>query len=59
MFVNVSPADYNSQETKMSLIFAENAKKIKNNVSKNVQSKEVAKLKDEINGLKKQLTQGG
>jgi phage I-like protein len=40
----------------MSLIFAENAKKIKNNVSKNVESKEVAKLKDEIAVLRKQLT---
>lgn len=59
MFVNVSPADYNSQETKMSLIFAENAKKIKNNVSKNVESKEVAKLKDEISQLRRQLTHGG
>jgi len=32
----------------MSLIFAENAKKIKNNVSKNVETKEVSRLKDEI-----------
>ena len=39
----------------MSLIFAENAKKIKNNVSKNVESKEVAKLKDELNTLRRQL----
>lgn len=38
MFVNISPADYNSQETKLSLFFGENAKKIKNNVSKNVES---------------------
>lgn len=58
MFVNISPADYNSQESKMSLIFAENAKKIKNNVSKNVESKEVAKLKDEIIALRRQLTTG-
>ena len=58
MFVNISPADYNSQESKMSLIFAENAKKIKNNVSKNVESKEVAKLKDEVNALRRQLNIG-
>ena len=48
MFVNISPADYNSQETKLSLFFGENAKKIKNNISKNVESQEVARLKDEL-----------
>ena len=30
MFVNISPADYNSQETKLSLYWGDNAKKIKN-----------------------------
>lgn len=55
MFVNISPADYNSQETKLSLFFGENAKKIKNNVSKNVESQEVARLKDEIQTLKRQM----
>lgn len=54
MFVNISPADYNSQETKMSLHYAENAKKIKNNV----ESKEVSKLKEELATLKRQLTGG-
>ena len=53
MFVNISPADYNSQETKLSLFFGENAKKIKNNVSKNVESQEVARLKDELAQLKR------
>ena len=49
MFVNISPADSNSQETKMSLHYAENAKKIKNNV----ETKEVTKLKEEIATLKR------
>ena len=49
MFVNISPADSNSQETKMSLHYAENAKKIKNNV----ETKEVSKLKEEIATLKR------
>ena len=55
MFVNISPADYNSQETKLSLFFGESAKKIKNDVRKNVESQEVAKLKDELLQLKRQL----
>ena len=36
MFVNISPADYNSQETKLSLYWGDNAKKIKNEVSKHM-----------------------
>lgn len=53
MFVNISPSDYNSQETKLSLFFGENAKKIKNNVSKNVESQEIIKLKEEIASLRR------
>ena len=53
MFVNISPADYNSQETKLSLFFGESAKKIKNDVRKNIESQEVAKLKDELLTLKR------
>lgn len=55
MFVNVSPADYNAQETKLSLFFGESAKKIKNNVQKNVDSQEVARLKEENAHLRRQL----
>lgn len=32
MFVNISPADYNSQESKMSLFFGMNVKSIQNDV---------------------------
>lgn len=41
MFVNISPADYNSQESKMSLFFGMNVKSIQNDVQKNVESQEM------------------
>jgi DNA-binding transcriptional regulator GbsR (MarR family) len=40
MFVNCSPSAYNESETKNSLDYAVRVKKIKNNVNKNVESKE-------------------
>ena len=59
MFVNISPADYNSQETNMSLFFGASAKQIKNEVSKNVQSEEVNRLKEELSALKRFLATSG
>ena len=41
------------------MVVGENAKKIKNNVSKNVETKEVARLKDEIAILRRQLQVSG
>jgi hypothetical protein len=38
LFVNISPADYNSQESMMSLMFGENAKHVQNDVHKNIES---------------------
>lgn len=38
MFVNISPADYNSQESKMSLFFGCDVKQIKNEIHKNIES---------------------
>ena len=38
MFVNISPADYNSQESKTSLFYGSTAKEIKNEVHKNVEN---------------------
>ena len=52
MFVNLSPADYNSDETAGSLTYASRAKEITNSAQKSDESKEVAKLKKEINRLK-------
>jgi len=53
MFVNVSPADYNCDETITSLTYASRVKLITNDASKNAESKEVAKLKAMIAKLKK------
>eukprot|EP00162_Nutomonas_longa_P015234 comp22249_c0_seq5/m.52827 comp22249_c0_seq5/g.52827 ORF comp22249_c0_seq5/g.52827 comp22249_c0_seq5/m.52827 type:complete len:176 (+) comp22249_c0_seq5:2-529(+) len=52
MFVNFSPADYNTDETVMSLTYASRCKLIKNDVTKNVETKEVQKLKKIITELK-------
>jgi kinesin family protein C2/C3 len=38
MFVNISPADYNSTESKNSLQFGDRVKLIQNDVTKNVES---------------------
>lgn len=48
MFVNVSPADYNREETLMSLYYASRVKLITNEPVKNVESKEMSKLKQEL-----------
>jgi hypothetical protein len=45
MFVNASPSVYNESETKSSLEYAVRVKKIKNTVSKNVETKETIQLK--------------
>ncbi|XP_076817238.1 uncharacterized protein LOC143462825 isoform X1 [Clavelina lepadiformis] len=52
MFVNVSPADYNSDESAISLTYASRVKLIKNDASKNAETKEVARLKQIIAKLK-------
>jgi len=51
MFVNASPSVYNEMETKNALDYASRVKKIKNNVNKNVETKEVKLLKDAMNIL--------
>jgi hypothetical protein len=57
MFVNISPADYNYQETKSSLYFGSKVKEIQNPVQKNIESEEIKKLKEEVEMLKKHVTQ--
>ena len=52
MFVNVSPADYNADETSNSLVYANRVKHITNDAQKNAESQEVARLKDIIGRLK-------
>jgi hypothetical protein len=51
MFVNCSPSQYNTAETKNSLRYAESAKKIVNKVSKGIESKEAQKYKQTISLL--------
>jgi len=48
MFVNCSPASSNAEETMMSLTWANRARKVTNDVKKNVDTKEVARLKQVI-----------
>ena len=55
MFVNVSPADYNTDETIGSLNYASRAKLITNEAEKSSDSAEVRKLKNII----KELQEGG
>lgn len=55
MFVNISPADYNSQESQFSLQFGDRVKMIQNDVSKNVESEQMNKLKVENEKLRQRL----
>ena len=51
MFVNVSPADYNRQETAISLTYASRVKLITNDAQKNSENKEINRLKAIIKKL--------
>ena len=53
MFVNISPADYNMEETVTSLQYAQRVKLITNEASKAAESAEIQKLKAIITDLKK------
>ena len=57
MFVNCSPSVYNESETKNSLDYAQRVKKIKNNVNKNLENKETAKMRATIEMLSQQMDQ--
>jgi hypothetical protein len=48
MFVNISPASYNQDETVQSLTYAARVKLITNEPVKNVETREMSKLKAEI-----------
>jgi hypothetical protein len=56
MFVNLSPADYNRDETVTSLMYATRVKTITNKANKNNESEEVAQLKATISELEKKLS---
>jgi hypothetical protein len=55
MFVNCSPSVYNENETKNSLDYATRVKKIKNQVGKNVESKNSAKYREALNQMDSML----
>jgi hypothetical protein len=60
MFVNISPAASNVDETLAALAYATRAKQVTNKVSKNEESQEVTRLKQVIASMSKQLEgQGG
>ncbi|TMS03775.1 Kinesin-like protein KIN-14E [Larimichthys crocea] len=52
MIVNISPSECNLDETLTSLIYATRAKNITNNVQRNLESKEIAQLKEVIMKLR-------
>ncbi|CAD5122523.1 DgyrCDS10943 [Dimorphilus gyrociliatus] len=53
MFVNISPADYNADESVVSLTYAARVKLITNDATKNAENKEINKLKAIIAKMKK------
>ncbi|KAL6507619.1 Kinesin-like protein KIN-14E [Orobanche gracilis] len=59
MFVNISPVESNLDETYNSLTYASRVRSIVNDPSKNVSSKEVARLKKLVAYWKEQVSQGG
>lgn len=52
MFVNLSPADYNVEETQTSLVYASRVKLITNSAEKMQESQEIQRLKKIIQQLK-------
>ncbi|XP_044470312.1 kinesin-like protein KIN-14E isoform X1 [Mangifera indica] len=59
MFVNVSPAESNLDETYNSLMYASRVRSIVNDPSKNISSKEVARLKKLVSYWKEQAGRRG
>jgi hypothetical protein len=53
MFVNISPADYNAEETQTSLVYASRVKMIKNSAEQVQESAEVARLRKIIARLQR------
>jgi len=55
MFINISPAAYNLEETVTTLVYGSKAKNIVNNQQKNVESKSQAKLNERFIHMQTQL----
>jgi hypothetical protein len=48
MVVNVSPADYNVDETQSSLVYATRVKKVSNRSTKNIETAQIKMLKKQL-----------
>jgi len=59
MFVNISPADYNVDETGMALLYAQRVKLITNEASAAKESEEMNALTTTVKKLTKQLEAAG
>lgn len=55
MFVNASPADYNTAETNNALKFATRVKKVINQSTKTVETKQIKLLKEQLRQAKEAL----
>lgn len=55
MFVNISPASYNLEETKTSLYYATRVKKITNDTQKNVENMQIITMRNKYNTLLRAL----
>ncbi len=57
MFVNISPADWNTEETQTSLYYASRVKLITNESSKNVETKELSRMKKRYEEMQRRLVE--
>lgn len=55
MFVNISPADYNLEESVTTLVYGSRAKMITNDVHKNVESRLAARMNENFKKMQSQL----
>jgi len=55
MFVNISPADYNMEETVTTLVYGSRAKMITNDTHKNVESKWQSRMNENFKKMQAQL----
>lgn len=55
MIINVSPADYNADETYQALQYGQRVKRITNNGTKNTEAQETTKLKEMVRKLQEEV----
>jgi len=54
MIVNISPSEYNKEESKMSLYYGSQAKRIQNEPQQNTENEQMRSLKEEFKTLRKE-----